>query len=218
MEVYLGTIMPWPIPFAPMGWALCNGQVLSVQQNQALFSLIGNYYGGSYPTNFALPDLRGRFPIGVNGDTTNGRVLCNLGQVGGQPTATLTANNIPQHVHQINNTVTGGGNVPVSMEIKIPANTDAYDATKVTNTPGSTCTLGVGKAGTSVTNIYSTSNPTAGANLKPFTVQSSINVPAQTVTSNCLPQPTTGAAFSIMPSFQAVYYIIAIEGYYPTRP
>lgn len=66
MDFYLGQISFSAIPFAPQGWAFCNGQILPIQGNEALFSLLGTTYGGDGRTNFALPDLRGRFPVGVN--------------------------------------------------------------------------------------------------------------------------------------------------------
>ncbi len=78
--------------FAPKGWALCNGQLLPINQNQALFSLLGTTYGGDGRVNFALPDLRGRVPI-HDGD---GHIL---GEKGGEYAHTLTIQEMPQHLH-----------------------------------------------------------------------------------------------------------------------
>ncbi len=81
--------------FVPAGWALCNGQLLSISQNQALFSLLGTTYGGNGTTTFALPDLRGRVPLGMSASHP-------LGEAGGTETVTLTASQIPTHTHTIN--------------------------------------------------------------------------------------------------------------------
>ena len=81
--------------FAPKGWALCNGQFLPINQNQALFSLLGTTYGGDGRVNFALPNLQGRVPVGFNG---NGVLL---GQVGGELTHTVTTAEMPAHTHAL---------------------------------------------------------------------------------------------------------------------
>jgi microcystin-dependent protein len=81
--------------FAPKGWALANGQLMPINQNQALFSLLGTTFGGDGRVNFALPDIRGRTPIHVgNGHT--------LGEKGGEQAHTLSISEIPQHVHVLN--------------------------------------------------------------------------------------------------------------------
>lgn len=83
--------------FAPRNWALCNGQVLSIAQNQALFALLGTTYGGNGVTTFALPDMRGRTAVGIGA----GPGLSNytLGEQTGNETVTLTMGNLPPHVH-----------------------------------------------------------------------------------------------------------------------
>src|SRR5262245_54899621 len=100
MEQFLGSLLLVPFAFAPAGWALCNGQLLSIAQNQALFSLIGATYGGDGVTTFGLPDLRGRVPIGFG----QGPGLQNyaLGQSGGVESTTLGVNQLPSHNHVIN--------------------------------------------------------------------------------------------------------------------
>jgi len=80
--------------FAPRGWALCDGQILPINQNQALYSLLGTTYGGDGRTTFALPDMRGRTPIHV----ASGHPL---GQRSGNETDTLTTNELPQHTHSL---------------------------------------------------------------------------------------------------------------------
>ena len=93
-DPYLGEIRMWAGTFAPVGWHFCDGTIFSVGEYTALYSLIGNYYGGSAPTSFALPDLRGRVPINVG----QGPGLTNYYQVGiqyGAETSHLTASNLP---------------------------------------------------------------------------------------------------------------------------
>ncbi|KAF2339722.1 MAG: tail fiber protein [Flavobacterium nitrogenifigens] len=89
---YLGEIRIMSFNFAPKGWALCNGQFLPINQNQALFSLLGTMYGGNGQTTFALPNLRGKTPIHFgNGHT--------IGEQGGEEAHTLSVSELPQHTH-----------------------------------------------------------------------------------------------------------------------
>ena len=91
-EPFLSEIKIMSFVFAPKGWALCNGQLLPINQNQALFSLLGTVYGGDGRVNFALPDLRGRVPIHMGGGHT-------LGEKGGEQAHTVTISEMPQHLH-----------------------------------------------------------------------------------------------------------------------
>lgn len=91
-EPFLAEIRIMSFNFPPKGWAFCNGQVLPINQNQALFSLLGTTYGGNGTTNFALPDLRSRVPVHVGSGFA-------LGQRAGTTTHTLTTSEMPQHNH-----------------------------------------------------------------------------------------------------------------------
>jgi microcystin-dependent protein len=91
-EPFLGELRLFSFNFPPRGWAACNGQLLPINQNQALFSLLGTMYGGNGQTTFALPDLRSRTPIHVGGGFTQG-------QNGGAENHTLTIQEIPAHTH-----------------------------------------------------------------------------------------------------------------------
>ncbi len=103
-EPFLGEIRIVSFVFAPQGWAQCNGQLLPINQNQALFSLFGTTYGGNGQTNFSLPNLQGRVPLHFGGGFTQG-------QIGGEQNHTLNTNEIPQHTHVVNAVTTNAGNV-----------------------------------------------------------------------------------------------------------
>lgn len=95
---YLGEIRMFAGNFPPRGWALCNGQIMPINQNTALFSLLGTTYGGDGKTTFALPDLRGRVPVHFG--SHNGYV--SLGQSAGEEAHTLHIQELPAHTHQVN--------------------------------------------------------------------------------------------------------------------
>jgi microcystin-dependent protein len=107
-EPFLSEIRLMSFVFAPKGWALCNGQLLPINQNQALFSLLGTTFGGDGRVNFALPDLRARTPIHVgNGHT--------LGERGGEQAHTLSIAELPTHAHVLNaSTSPASTNVPTN--------------------------------------------------------------------------------------------------------
>jgi microcystin-dependent protein len=94
-EPFLSEVRIMSFEFAPKGWALCNGQLLPINQNQALFSLLGTTFGGDGRVNFALPDLRGRTPIHVGSGHT-------LGERGGEQSHTLSIAELPTHAHALN--------------------------------------------------------------------------------------------------------------------
>lgn len=142
-EPFLSEIRLMSFVFAPKGWALANGQLLPINQNQALFSLLGTTFGGDGRVNFALPDLRGRTPIHVGSSHT-------LGERGGEQAHTLSIAEIPTHTHvmsassaEANAPVPFGpsGNIPASATPALtygpPANLTALNSGSVTNTGGS---------------------------------------------------------------------------------
>jgi len=97
MDPYVGEIRVVGFNFAPVGWALCNGQILAISQNTALFSLLGTYYGGNGTTNFALPNLQGSAPMHQgNGAGLSPRTI---GETGGETAVTLLTTEIPSHTH-----------------------------------------------------------------------------------------------------------------------
>lgn len=109
MDSFIASIIIFGGNFAPRGWAFCNGQVLSIAQNTALFSLLGTTYGGNGQTTFALPDLRGRVPVHSGNSEGTGLSTYDLGQSGGTENTTLTINQLPSHNHNLRAT-DGEGN------------------------------------------------------------------------------------------------------------
>ncbi|KAB2933814.1 MAG: phage tail protein [Candidatus Contendobacter sp.] len=138
-EPFLSEIRIMSFVFAPKGWALCNGQLLPINQNQALFSLLGTTFGGDGRVNFALPDLRARTPIHVGGGHT-------LGERGGEQAHTLSIAELPQHVHEARASSTPGStqdatnNVLGTVASRIytdPSALTALSPTTITNVGGS---------------------------------------------------------------------------------
>ena len=103
MDEYIGIIKIFAGNFAPVGWFMCDGTLLPINQYAALFSLLGTTYGGNGTTNFALPDLRANVPVGITGTGPAPQPPLNVsqGQKGGTATVTLNANNMPAHNHPL---------------------------------------------------------------------------------------------------------------------
>ncbi|WP_338731875.1 phage tail protein [Mangrovimonas cancribranchiae] len=120
-EAYLGDIKLTAINFEQRGWMECDGRLLSIAQHSALFSLIGTIYGGDGITTFALPDLRGRVPVGIGSGP--GLTTVQLGDTGGSETNTLTVSQMPSHNHTVNavvddgNSATPTGNFPAGTKL-----------------------------------------------------------------------------------------------------
>ena len=99
-DPFVAEIRIFPFSFAPTGWAFCNGQLLPISQNTALFSLLGTTYGGDGKSTFALPDLQGS--AAMHPGQGAGLSLRDLGEIGGSPTVTLLITEMPVHVHAVN--------------------------------------------------------------------------------------------------------------------
>lgn len=153
-EPFLGEIRMVASNYAPTGWALCEGQLLSISQNTALFSLLGTTYGGDGISNFALPDFRGRVPMYYG--TTPGLGLSShtQGEASGSETNTITVSQLPPHSHTLNAVTTDGNqNDPTN---GIPANTKLLDPEYSNATPNTTLnadTIGQTGGGQPVNNM-----------------------------------------------------------------
>ena len=148
-EPFLSEIRIMSFVFAPRGWALCDGQLLPINQNQALFSLLGTTFGGDGRTNFALPDLRGRTPIHAGSGHT-------LGERGGEQAHTLSIAELPQHTHGL---VASGA----TADTAVPSNTAllASSPAQFYTSPNNLIALGSG----SVSNVGGSQ---AHLNMQPF--------------------------------------------------
>jgi microcystin-dependent protein len=138
-EPFLSEIRICSFGFPPKGWALCDGQLLPINQNQALFSLLGTTYGGDGRVNFALPDLRGRTPIHFGSGHT-------LGERGGEQAHTLSISEIPTHTHTLQGTSATANPTPVPTNAYLaptaslytaPTNLTSLNPASVTNVGGS---------------------------------------------------------------------------------
>jgi microcystin-dependent protein len=112
-DPFVAEIRLFPFNFAPTGWAQCNGQLLPISQNTALFSLLGTYYGGDGKSTFALPDLQGA--AAMFWGQGNGLSQRFLGEQNGSPTVTLLTSEIPSHVHTVNAKIAGGQAIPTGL-------------------------------------------------------------------------------------------------------
>ncbi|WP_188036706.1 phage tail protein [Pseudomonas sp. EZ-C24] len=192
-DPFLGEIRMFAGTYAPRGWALCQGQLLPIVQNQALFSLLGTYYGGNGTTNFALPDLRGRAAIGTGQGPALSQI--DLGESSGSEAVTLTANNIPQ--------------VPVNLAaVKATVAVPAFSGDADSNLPASNRVLAksVDADGSGV-NVSIFSESAADTALTAF--QAPLTGSA-TAGGSSLP-------ISVRNPSLGVNMIIAVEGIYPSR-
>jgi len=179
MEPFIAEIIMFGGNFAPRGWAFCDGQLLAISSNQALFSLIGTTYGGDGRTTFALPDLRGRVPMHAgHGPGLSDR---RLGAKGGTETNILNTTQLPNHTHSLAGVTV---RVPVSAE---DANQDEAEGKYLANG----------------TFYHNNPDATYGAGPLPLT-------------GNMAPVGGNQAVNNMQP-FQAVNYIIALQGIFPSR-
>ena len=197
-DPYLGQIIIFAGDFAPYGWALCNGQLMSVAQNQALFTLLGIVYGGDGKTTFGLPDLRGRVPVHVGQGT--GLSTYNLGQSGGVESVGLTVADMPMHNHSFTSsgaTVTVQGGDGAGTVSSAGGNYLCNSGDPSGTTPGVTG------------NIYAPSG--SAGNLAPL-AGASVNFSA-----GAIGMAGGNTPHSNIQPFLALNFIIATQGIFPSR-
>lgn len=197
MEPFIGQIIMFGGNFAPRGWAFCQGQLLAISQNQALFSILGTTYGGDGRTTFALPDLRGRAPIGPgHGPGLTNRVL---GQRSGTETNTMSVNQMPSHNHSASlSGLVGAVNVSSSdADHQVPVAGDAIGA----------ATIPAGR-GTTPANFYIADVPDTTLSIGSISIAGG----AVTIYNNGGQQPINN-----MQPWLGIYYIIALVGTFPSR-
>lgn len=220
MEPFIAQIMLFGGNFAPRGWAFCDGSLLPISQNTALFSLIGTIYGGDGRTTFALPDLRGRAPI-HQGHMPGGQYSYHLGQLGGQESNTLNTSHLPAHNHPVSGSgggISGSATATISgapgVSMNVADNNDGSDS------PNGKF-LGQNDGG----GIYAGS-PTSGEQLASTAISAdagtlavSANTSGLSVNMSGLSTGNTGSgqSFNNMQPYIAMTYIIALQGVFPSR-
>ncbi|AVG15036.1 MULTISPECIES: phage tail protein [Chromobacteriaceae] len=194
MEAYIGSIIPFAFDYPPVDWAQCQGQTLQVSQNQALFAVIGNHYGGNGSTNFQLPNLCGRMPISIGpAQPTYNLPSYAIGNFGGQQTVALLTSNMPLHAH-------GTSAVSVSFQASTVANPNPPASSPSTNNPY----LGASGGGTGLATIWNAQ------------LESPVTVKGLGLSGNTDVAGGT-TPVSVLNPFLALNFCIAVQGLFPTR-
>lgn len=232
-DSYLGEIRVFAFGYAPQGFMACAGQQLNTSQYAALFSLLGIAYGGNGSSTFNLPDMRGRLAIGT-GALGGSQPIYTLGQTLGSPTATLSINNLPAHIHPaagsgpslalVNGTINASTTATGTGNAIGPISIPAQDGGAGTNIPSPSAYLGKPSSA-----MYALGSDT---NLAPFTatLPTTVSVPVSlaapfSATATLSPSVAVtvgvtgaGAPFSNLQPSVAMTYVICSEGIYPVRP
>ncbi len=211
----IGQIMQWSLPWAPQGWHLCDGSTLTIQQNQALYTILGTTYGGDGKTTFGLPDFRGRIPVGMGLDTNSG-ITYAWGAKGGLDKVTLDLTNLPAHTH---GTTLTPQNLKFSGALNVAKTSGAYPMpVPAPNTP--TYLAGAfsnGSDGSGNPLVVSNFIPSQDNNM--VTLTGAVNVTTTpSVLSPTIGTAGGGTAHTNMQPYLVINYIIAVQGYYPQRP
>lgn len=228
-DPFIGTIMTTAIDFAPVGWAICDGKTIPINQNQALFSLIGFIYGGNNTTEFKIPDLRCRMPVGVGSAPAVTSRTYTRGQAGGHGQITLAPTQVPlpAHTHTATFTPTKGKetvDIPAkegkpALSVKVSASSQAGTLTS----PAAGSYLAGSSFGSA--KIY-TATATSPVELGGVEISGNPDFPAQkvdvtTVTGGDIGIAPTGQvatqAVDLTNPFLALNFIIALEGLYPPK-
>jgi microcystin-dependent protein len=230
-ESYISAIFMWPTPFAPSGYAYCNGASLNINQNQALYALIGAAFGvtGNPPTAFNLPDLRGRVVVGATSmggaamPWIKDKTPYNLAKTGGLEYVTITSLELPVHTHAAAGALSGSANTTLT-------GITASGTLKATTQEGNTSTPGTNAVPAKIPLLGGSSEQVfaygAPDNLTTMPVNVTVTPPAGglpvdlTKTTVGITVQNTGSG---MPSanvqpFIALNYIIALQGIFPQRP
>lgn len=207
----MGLIYLSGLNFAPRDFAFCHGQLLSISQFQALYSLLGTNYGGDGRSSFGLPDLRGRVPVGAGQGT--GTSFYPLGQLGGQEKVTLSLNEMPSHSHAAvvppQPNITGSFNGTASLSLA------CNSAEGSSNSPVNNYPAAVPAISKIPVEAYSNShNDSMGPQNASVSGSASMDLPQQNVTVG---QTGGNLAHDNVQPYQAVNYIIATQGLYPPR-
>lgn len=201
-EPFLGQICIFPYTYAPAGWAECNGQQLSISQNQALYSLLGTTFGGNGSTYFNLPDLQGRLPMHLgNGEGLTPRTLA---QKVGHEKFTMTPDQMPPHAHTAQATTTITQTAQAAVTLKGTSETSDKNSPE-NNFPGGSGNHNIYK--NSSRSMVNMSNSAVAVTQPAFSANTNVTIGA------------TGAdtPVSIIPPVLVLRFCIALQGIYPSR-
>jgi microcystin-dependent protein len=208
MDSFLASIILFGGSYAPRNWTYCQGQVLPVSQNAALFSLLSNTYGGDGRSTFGIPDLRGRVPLGTG--RGNGLTEFPLGRQAGRDSVVLATDNLAPHNHLA--TFTGSAEAPVGVDIQV--STEA--ATQQTPTANGFIAESAPVKGSTVsTKNFRTSADGLGTSV----ALGGVSVNGGGITGGTVTVENTGGSIpvSIMQPILAMNYILCVDGSYPAR-
>ncbi|MCF7499771.1 tail fiber protein [Pseudoalteromonas sp. L1] len=201
-DSYIGTMRPFGGNFTIRSWTICQGQLMAISQNTALFSLIGDFYGGDARTTFGIPDLRGRSPLGMG--NMPGGATYNLGQRFGSEYRTLTLSQLPQHTHTAIFESTGASQATGRLQV----------ATNGPNTPTPDAESYLA-ANTSSEMYYKEQGFSPAPTLTDI---SGLTVEGGGVSGNVVVGNTGNSeSFSIVSPYQVVNWQMVLEGIYPSR-
>jgi microcystin-dependent protein len=205
MDCYIGMIFPWAANYAPENFLFCAGQTLPIASYQALYAVIGVTYGGDGRTNFMLPNLCGRVPVGVG--TAPQLPTITLGQTGGQSSLALSVSNLPPHNH--------AATFRPSAPPTVNATLQAGSSTGTTTTPAGNFLTNVADGMNQTDAIYASkaSAGTLGA-IGGLSASLSGSITGTVATANT----GSGVPIQVAPPFLGINYIICTIGLFPSRP
>lgn len=206
MDMFIGTILPFAGDYAPQDWLFCDGRIMQINQYAALFAVVGNRYGGDGTTTFALPDLRGKVPVGM-GKSPEVSETYVIGTKGGTEKVTLSTANLPSHTHGLNvNTTLPQTNVNITAK----ASKDAG----VRSTAQDNDYLGQALYGSDDVTLY-TPTATNSATIQGIT---GVLPTTQVALSGNTQSAGSGLPIENRQPYVVINYIICVNGLFPPRP
>lgn len=205
MDPTLAEVRIFAGSYEPLAWQFCQGQLLSIAENTALYSLLGTMYGGNGQATFALPDLRGRVPVGTGSGP--GLPIVDIGEVWGKESTTITTSQMPAHNH----VVVGSGSAPITGSITATMN---VNTTAGAGADPENAFLGLDGSGSGLYAAAASSGNTMASD--------AVRLNTNSLAVNLNGQVQIGAAggsqpINLMQPFLVLNYIIAVEGIYPSR-
>ena len=226
MDAFLGQILMWSGTYAPRGWEFCKGQIIPINENQVLFSVIGDIYGGDGRSTFGLPNLAGRVPVGA-GTAPGIQYPLRVGNRGGTEINELSVENMPAHSHKLIGDITGEvdgditGKVSGTVTPEIPLGSGTSTQADSGFLADASSSVGTGRDA-KVTNFYTATAGEKKLTGDPIDLDKDIAITQnlQVQVSQDLAIGTTGESqrFDNRQPYIGINYIICMDGLYPPRP